>query len=214
MTYEIMKPEEWKKCIELAASAFGSYDFFSVYFPKRQRRLRFLSNMLRVEFTVNKDLVHFLTAKENGKIVAVALLRDPRYQMPSVKEYLRAGFWRNLVIGGWKNVTAWFDMDQKAGVPCQELKGDVWYLHLLAVDISHEGMGVGSRMLRECLIPYVKKHGGKAFSLYTNSEINRKFYTKNGFKEFHAQQFAYNGKSFGSWSYIMDFTEHGSCRSS
>jgi len=58
MTYEIMKPEEWKECIELAARAFGNYDFFSVYFPKRQRRLRFLSNMLRVEFTVNKDLVH------------------------------------------------------------------------------------------------------------------------------------------------------------
>ena len=69
MTYEIMKPKEWKECIELAASAFGNYDFFSVYFPNRQKRLRFLSNMLRVEFTVNKDLVHFLTAKENGKIV-------------------------------------------------------------------------------------------------------------------------------------------------
>ena len=214
MTYEIMKPEEWKECIELAARAFGNYDFFSVYFPNSQKRLRFLSNMLRVEFTVNKDLVHFLTAKENGKIVAVALLRDPRYQMPSVKEYLRASFWRNLVIGGWNNVTAWFDMDQKAGVPCQKLKGDVWYLHLLAVDISYEGKGFGSQMLRECLIPYVKEHGGKAFSLYTNSEINRTFYTKNGFKEFHAQQFAYNGKSFGSWSYIMDLTEHGSCRSS
>ena len=206
MTFEIMKPAEWTECIELTARAFDNYDFFSVYFPNRQKRLRFLSNMLRVEFTVNKNLVHFLTAKENGKIVAVALLRDPCYQIPSVKEYLRAGFWKNLVIGGWNNVVAWFDMDQKAGFPCQELKGDVWYLHLLAVDISHEGKGFGSQMLQKCLIPYVKEHGGNAINLYTNSEINRKFYTKNGFKEFHSQEFSYNGKSFGSWSYIMDLT--------
>ena len=59
-------------------------------------------------------------------------------------------------------------------------------------------------MLRECVIPYVKEHGGEALSLYTNSEINRKFYSKNGFREFHAQQFEYNGKSFGSWSYRMN----------
>ena len=196
-----------KECIELVAKSFGNYDFFSVYFPNDKRRPRFLRSMLGVEFKVNKGLVHFLTAKENGKTVAVALLRDPNYQMPSVKEYLQAGFWKNIVIGGWNEVVAWFDMDQKAGVTCQELGGKTWYLHLLAVDVSHEGKGVGSRMQQECLIPYIKEHGGEALSLYTNSEINRRFYTKNGFKEFHAQEFFYKGKGFGSWSYIMNLTD-------
>ena len=204
MLYELMKPEERKACVELAAKAFGNYDFFSAYVPNDRKRPRFLRSMLSVEFRVNQNLVHFLTAKEGGRIVAVAMLRDPNYQMPSIKQYLKSGFWKNIIIGGWNQVAAWFTMDQAAGIPCQKLGGKTWFLHLLAVDVSSEGKGIGSRMLQECVIPYVREHGGEALSLYTNSEINRKFYIKNGFKEFHAQEFSYDGKSFGSWSYRMD----------
>lgn len=205
MEYTEMKPEEMKTCIELTAKAFGHYEFFSVYIPSEKKIPRFLRSMLGVEFRVNQGLVHYFTAKENGKIVAVAILRDPSYKMPTEKQYLKAGFWKNLVIGGYKNVAAWYDMDQKAGQPCAKLGGNTWFLHLLAVDVSTEGKGIGSRMLKECVIPYVKDHGGETLCLYTNSEINRKFYTKNGFREFDAKTFSYRGKSFGSWSYRMDF---------
>lgn len=58
-----------------------------------------------------------------------------------------------------------------------------------------------------CIIPFVREHSGDALSLYTNSEINRKFYTKNGFKEFNEQLFTYRGKNLGSWSYIMPLDE-------
>ena len=204
MTYDIMKSGERKICIELAAKAFENYDFFSVYVPDDRRRPRFLHSMLGVEFKVNTGLVHFLTAKENDRIVAAAMVRAPGYRMPSVRKYLMSGFWKNIVIGGWNNVAAWFDMDQKAGLPCQSLGGNTWFLHLLAVDTSSEGKGIGSRMLNEGIIPFVKDRSGETLSLYTNSEINRKFYVKNGFKEFHSQQFSYGGKSFGSWSYKMD----------
>ena len=204
MTYEMMKPEDAKTCVNLAAKAFENYDFFSIYVPGKRKMPRFLHSMLSVEFRVNQDRVHFLTARDAGKIVAVALLRDPDYQMPSISQYLTAGFWKNILIAGWKNVAAWFDMDSKAGIPCRQLGGNTWFLHLLAVDVSAEGKGIGSRMLQECIIPYVREHGGEALSLYTNSEINRKFYMKNGFQEFHAQSFSYQGKSFGSWSYRMN----------
>ena len=121
MTYGIMEKEEHKTCVELAARAFANYDFFAIYVPNDRRRPRFLRNMIGVEFRVNIGQAHYLTAKENGKIVAVAMLRDPNYKEPGNGEYLKAGFWKNLVIGGYKNVTAWFDMDQKAGIPCKEL---------------------------------------------------------------------------------------------
>ena len=210
MTYEAMRPEEMKTCVELAAKAFGHYDFFSVYIPNEKKIPGFLKSMLSVEFRVNQDLAHYFTAKENGKIVAVAIIRDPNYQMPNEKQYLKAGFWKNIVIGGYLNVAAWYDMDLKAGQPCQELtakENNTWFLHLLAVDVETEGKGIGSRILQECVIPYVKDHGGETLCLYTNSEINRKFYTKNGFREFDEQFFSYKGKSFGSWSYRMELGE-------
>ena len=203
MTYEIMKPEEMKTCVDLAARAFANYDFFAIYVPDDKRRPRFLRNMLGVEFRVNEGQAHYLMAQENGKIVAVAMLRDPGYRDPSVKQYLKAGFWKNLVIGGYRNVAAWFAMDQKAVIPCRELGGKTWFLNVLTVDPLAEGKGIGSRMLKECIIPYVKEHGGEALSLYTNSEINRKFYKKNGFEEFNEQRFSYNGRNLGSWSYRM-----------
>ena len=67
-------------------------------------------------------------------------------------------------------------------------------------DPDRKGEGIGSRMLQECLIPYVKEHGGKKLCLFTNSQGNRQFYRKNGFTEFDERQFAYKGKTIGSWS--------------
>ena len=155
MEYELMKPEETRTCVRIAAKAFGNYDFFSVYIPSKWKRPWFLRSMLGTEYRVNQGLVHYLTAREDGKIVAVAIVRDPNYQMPDTKAYIKAGFWKNLVIGGVKNVAAWFEMDEQAGKPCQALGGNTWCLHLLAVDISCEGKGIGSRMLQEYIIPYV-----------------------------------------------------------
>ena len=63
------------------------------------------------------------------------------------------------------------------------------------------GQGIGSGMLRDCLIPYVQQHGGTILCLFTNSQCNRLFYQKNGFTEFHSQQFSCNGKQIGNWSY-------------
>ncbi|MBQ9007994.1 MAG: hypothetical protein IJ088_01505 [Clostridia bacterium] len=48
----------------------------------------------------------------------------------------------------------------------------------------------------------MKRNGGKTLSLFTNSEINRVFYLRNGFEEFDATEFTHNGKTLGSWSLI------------
>ena len=56
-------------------------------------------------------------------------------------------------------------------------------------------------MLRECILPYVRDHGGETLCLFTNAEGNRKFYQKNGFEEFDQHFFKHKGKQLGSWSY-------------
>ena len=99
-------------------------------------------------------------------------------------------------------------MDSTAGIPCHTLQKGAWYLSSYLVNTSMQGEGIGSRFLQECIIPFVKKKGGKKLCLFTNSEINRKFYRKNGFKEFHKQVFRYRGKSLGSWSYVMELWPH------
>ena len=100
-------------------------------------------------------------------------------------------------------MNAWQDMEKEASAPCHELPGKNWYLSLLTVAKAAEGKQVGSRFLNECLIPYVKEAGAETFSLFTNSELNCRFYEKNGFTLFDEKRFERDGKSVGNWSYVM-----------
>lgn len=201
LTFEKMCPEERGACAALAARAFMDYEYFTDYIPNDQRRTRFLNTMLDIEVRINDGQADFFTAKIDGEIVAVAMLCPPEYKKPSDMAYIRAGFGKCFLQGGVRDVAAWNDMEGKAGEPCHSLGGQTWYLNLLTVEPEHKGQGLGSRMLRECILPYVKEHGGETLCLFTNSEVNRKFYQKNGFVEFDQRSFNRKGKQLGSWSY-------------
>ena len=201
LTFEKMCPEERGACAALAARAFMDYEYFTDYIPNDQRRTRFLNTMLDIEVRINDGQADFFTAKIDGEIVAVAMLCPPEYKKPSDMAYIRAGFGKCFLQGGVRDVAAWNDMEGKAGEHCHSLGGQTWYLNLLTVEPEHKGQGLGSRMLRECILPYVKEHGGETLCLFTNSEVNRKFYQKNGFVEFDQRSFNRKGKQLGSWSY-------------
>ena len=201
LTFEKMCPDERGACAALAARAFMDYEYFTDYIPNDQRRTRFLNTMLDIEVRINDGQADFFTAKIDGEIVAVAMLCPPEYKKPSDMAYIRAGFGKCFLQGGVRDVAAWNDMEGKAGEPCHSLGGQTWYLNLLTVEPEHKGQGLGSRMLRECILPYVKEHGGETLCLFTNSEVNRKFYQKNGFVEFDQRSFNRKGKQLGSWSY-------------
>lgn len=201
LTFEKMCPEERGACAALAARAFTDYEYFTDYIPNDQRRTRFLNTMLDIEVRINDGQADFFTAKIDGEIVAVAMLCPPEYKKPSDMAYIRAGFGKCFLQGGVRDVAVWNDMEGKAGEPCHSLGGQTWYLNLLTVEPEYKGQGLGSRMLRECILPYVKEHGGETLCLFTNSEVNRKFYQKNGFVEFDQRSFNRKGKQLGSWSY-------------
>jgi GNAT superfamily N-acetyltransferase len=204
LTFDVMKHSELKECAALAARSFYQYEYFSIWFPEEKRRKRFLDALIHCEFMANSklDTVHFLTAKENDRIIAVAQLCAPGFQKPDDMTYILNGWFKAQFLGGTKAVNEWGEMEKEASAPCHALPGRNWYLSLLSVDPIMQGKRVGSRFLKECLIPFVEQNGGKTFSLFTNSEINRAFYHKNGFEEFDTKEFAHNGKTLGSWSFI------------
>ena len=206
LTYRKMAPEESDQCALLAAQAFADYEYFSIYIPDDRRRLRFLNALIRCEFKANRGRpeVEFITALEDGKIVAVAQLCRPDFRRPSDADYVRAGWFGVLFRGGVRQVNAWNDMEKRASAPCHSLQDGNWYLSLLTVAKAEETKGIGSRFLCEHLIPRARDAGGKFFSLFTNSENNCRFYENNGFSLFDEKRFEYAGKSIGSWSYVMD----------
>ncbi len=205
LAYRRMTREELDSRALLAAEAFYNYEYFSIYIPDDARRRQCLNAMIKTEFRANwnNPEVTFFTALEDGSPVAVAQLCSPDFKKPSDVAYIRCGWLGVMRKGGIRQVNAWNDMEKLASAPCHTIPGKNWYLSLLTVARTDEGKGIGSRFLDEFLIPYAKEAGGETFSLFTNSESNRRFYEKNGFDLFDEKRFEYGGKTIGSWSYSM-----------
>ena len=200
-----MKREDLQHCALLAAEAFADYEYFSLYISNERRRQRFLNALIHCEFKANweRNGCIFFIAKENEKTVAVAQLCSPEFVRPSDGDYLKAGWMKVWLGGGFKKVNAWSAMEELASAPCHDFEGKHWYLSLFTVKKEDEGKGIGSAFLKECLIPFVKRANGEVLTLFTNSVANCKFYEKNGFSLFDEKKFEYNGKSIGNWSYMM-----------
>ncbi len=207
ITYEIMKKTELKQCALLASKSFYDYDYFSIWFPEVRRRRRFLDALVRCEFKANSKLedANFFVAKEDGRILAVAQLCAPGFKKPDDMTYVLSGWFKAQFRGGTKAVNEWREIEAAASAPCHELTGKNWYISLLSVDDGARGKGIGSKFLNDYLIPYVKQNGAESLSLFTNSEINCRFYAKNGFELFDEKTFEHNGRTLGSWSFILKF---------
>ena len=204
LTFDKMHSEQLTDCALLSARAQENYVYLKNYISDDRRRRRFLECALEIELRINERNAIILTASVDDSLAAVAMLYPSGAKRPSTAKYLKAGFWKAFFYGGIRDVCSWVAMDEKASSPCHELKGETWYLNMLMVDPTKQGIGIGSRFLQECIIPTVKKGGGDRLCLFTNSEINRKFYQKNNFHEFDAREFSYKGKKLASWSYYMD----------
>ncbi len=204
--FEQIRREELPACAALAARSFMEYAYFANYFPEEQCRRRFLEKMLEIEFRLCFGKTEIWGARDGDRLCAVALLCPPSWVKPSAWEYMRAGYGKVFLAGGIRRVSDWDEMNAEAMKPCHAEK-NAWYLSSLTVDTDREGQGIGSRMLRECLIPLIRSRGGKKLVLFTNSEENRRFYEKNGFQLFCEEAYTYRGKTMGSWSYRMDLEE-------
>ena len=109
-------------------------------------------------------------------------------------------FWSMMKI--WmKKTKAFRHMCQVADKACHDLPDPKWHLVLLAVSSHSKGQGIGSKMLHDCILPYIAKNGGGLLTFNTNEEVNRTFYKKNGFEEFDIDTLHENGKEIGNWSY-------------
>ena len=82
---------------------------------------------------------------------------------------------------------SWFSMYDKCVAPADRFNNsnpDVYYVEILAVRPDRQRHGIGSKDIREYMIPYVRSKGGGYLSLITNSVGNTIFYESNGFKCF------------------------------
>lgn len=142
-----------------------------------------------------------LAARRDGQIVAVAELQAPSDKGYSDAQYRSLSALRARRCAGKESWQDFKRLCSLAGAACETLPDPRWHLCLLAVDASQKGGGIGSRMLHECLLPYISAHGGGVLTFNTNAEVNRRFYLKNGFEEFDARVLRVGELQIGDWCY-------------
>ena len=201
--FGVLRRDELMESVELATRAYMTYEYFTNFFPDPKERRKVLMSMQYRAGLTNFGKTHFLTAKVDGKMVAFAQIDDPNYKRPSVLQFLLHG-WLLVYLGvKIKHVNAWLAMDTLANKPChdyQQAGSDIWYTSSVTVDPEFQRMGVGSKFIA-FWEDYIREHGGKQLTLFTNSEKNLAFYRKNGLEIFDERDILLpDGNKMRSWS--------------
>lgn len=206
--YRLIRKKEIKEVANMVARAFGEYPMYTLTFRDKFKNkdgfISYISKLNNVHITANARKHKCFVGIENKKIVSIALLQDPKIKRISIWNYILAGGISLLFPVGFRRLIDFFDVSNIAHEACEKEYPNSWYIELLAVSPNKKGEGLGTKMISDCLIPYVHSQGGKEISLITNTENNCKFYEKNDFCGFSHIKLAWKDKNIDNWSFIRE----------
>ncbi|PYE49796.1 GNAT family N-acetyltransferase [Paenibacillus barcinonensis] len=210
MKYRKPRVDELKVVARLNAESFADYplcDEIRGEFNDQASFVEFLTEVFQVYIgAYYKKSVVFI-GEEDNQIKSVAILDRPDSREIGLLDYFGAGAFRLFKTVSIIKVYKFLKILNEGHEPSKGAKKGAWFLESLAVDNSCRGQRLGSRMLTDCIIPYIKRESKgdtlASFVTFTNSELNRSFYTKNGFTEFDYTTIERNGKTIGNWSFKM-----------
>ena len=204
--YREAKRDEIAYISKLAALSFGHYPFFDFAFQSafenENEYFAYIEKLHRVHTLANMKQHKCFVGVKNGRIVSAALLQDPSKRRISVPDYIMSGGVSLLFPVGFSRILDFFDVSEEGHLDCAGQHPNAWYIELLAVDMGMKGCGLGSGMINDCLIPYIRENGGGELTLTTNTEKNCTFYKKNGFDCFAERSLTRCGQTIQNWSFV------------
>lgn len=186
--YREIKRNEIKKVARIVAETFGEYPMYTLTFrdkfKTKEKFIKYIIKLNKVHILANLRKHKCFVGIMNKEIVSVAILQNPKIKRVSLFDYIISCGITLLFPVGLKRLVNFFDISNIAHKDCEKYYKNAWYIELLAVSKEHKGEGIGSKMISECLIPYIKINKGDELTLITNTKQNCIFYKKNGFKIF------------------------------
>lgn len=204
--YQRATHDQLDRMAELTTQSFIAYPLYQVIrkeFKDEQTYRKFVYTLQYVFLKAFLKYQLVFIGIENRQVVSVAMLEDPNRKVPNLWDYIRVG---GLALFKYMNVFKVFDylkLIEDTKMACKQIEETKWHLSNLAVDHAKQGKKLGSRMLEECIIPYVKEQKGKLLTLTTNTEQNSRFYVKNGFIAFDKRSISLKDESVENWSFQM-----------
>lgn len=206
VSYHEASKSECKRLAKLAADSFGDYPFFSFAlrdsFQDEQDYRAYVEKLNRINLRAYMRQHKCFVGTSGDQIVSAALLQDPSKPKVNVGQYLMSGGASLMFPVGLNRILDFLSMTEEATADCAKAYPDAWYLEMLVVNGGMKGHHLGSRMLQDCILPYVHAKGGKTLSLITNTEQNCKFYAHHGFSEFSRRPLTRRGHTIMNWSFV------------
>lgn len=210
MTYRKIKNKEINSAARLGAEAFADYPLCANLkdnFDSEPHFVKFLTEVFKVYIMAykNQECPVFVCV-ENGRLLSLSILVKPGMNDVTLMDYIKAGAIKLFFKCDPIQLLKLLSILNEGHGPCDDMKKEAWFLESLSVEKNNKGKHLGSGMLQDCVIPYIKKQTlGKVayFVTFTNNVINRKFYVKNGFEEFDSSEMVQGGRRIGNWSFKM-----------
>lgn len=206
ITYRQATTKDLPAICHLFSNAFKQDPAFHHGFKPSIRKKASITQMINRLFRVYvkgamKHQYCFVGIKDKT-IVSAALMADPDSKEPSLLDYITSGGLALLPSLNPFKLMAFFDFFDKAKQPCKKQFPNGWYVDMLGVSPDHQGLGLGSQMIQNCLIPFVDSQHGQAITLITNTELNCRFYKKNGFKVIGRSLMKVNDIAIPTWNFV------------
>lgn len=208
MRFREADEKDLPKAAELLADSFLDYPLFSVIEENRDKRYRLVYELQYINAELYIAKHKCFVVMDNKNLMGVALLKDLQNGQKDVLSYIRFGFFRLLRHGLITKTIKFLKLINSANSSTTKQQGPAWYLDSLAVSKKAQGLGLGSEILQCVIFSYIRQNGGGKLCLSTNTELNRKFYRKNGFKEYREEELILDEHSVKDWSYCKEFIEN------
>ncbi len=206
------KPEikELKDIAHMCALTFSEYPIFCELrraFKNKESFIDFLSHFQHVYLKAHFNKSECILGEEDGKFKSYAIITRPNTPSIGILDYILSGGLNLLKRVNLFRLLGFLNLQEEGHKPSSGMKDHSWSLEFLAVDQFSKGQQLGSKMLKEGVIPYIIDQSGKShpisFVTYTNTQGNATFYTNNGFSEFDFKQIVRNEMVIGNWSFRM-----------
>lgn len=151
---------EMHEVSQLLADAFKDYPLFEIIEKNNHKRHHLIKMLQHLNTKVFLKKHICLVAVENNEIMGTALVKNLQHKQRDLPEYIRLGGLSLLFEGMLPKTLQFLKLANSSDINIEDSETFDWYVDSFAVSHKTQGKGVGSRLLKECVFPYIAKNGG------------------------------------------------------
>lgn len=209
--YRVAEEKDLDELSTLLVEGFKNYCFFKETigkeFKQNEKYEEFLYSLFKVLIKANLKKHLCIVGVIEEKLVSWASLKNPHVSELKIFDYIAVGGLSLFKYISPISILKFLKFTENSHSMCNKLRPSAWYLDSFVVSPNYQGKGVGSKMINDCIKPYIINKGGLMISLVTSSEINYQFYIKNGFQEIEESIITYKNSNLRNWSFCMNLVE-------